>query len=72
MFLQAGTIRRLTQGLGFKSHPEKTEHPENRAKNMEIVPHGPSNPCIEPATFKSQVQRSTDLANVAPLRLLYL
>ena len=33
---------------------------------MEIVPNGPSNPGFEPATFQSQVQRSTDWATGAP------
>ena len=37
------------------------------AENMEIAPHGPSNPGFEPATFQSQVQHSTDWATGAPL-----
>ena len=39
----------------------------HEAENMEIVPHGPSDPGFQPASFQSQVQRSTDWATGAPL-----
>ena len=37
---------------------------------MDIIQHGSSNPVFEPATFQSQVQRSTDWATGVPLNMV--
>ena len=44
----ASTVRLLTQGLGFMSHPKDRDN-----KNYGSCPmHGPFNSIMEPATFK--------------------